>query len=211
MILKIFVLLSFMYMLVMNYLANSIPFGGNTTGDISSKYPTMFTPSGFTFSIWGLIYLLVTLFVVLLFTKSSVVLPEDSTRILLLFIALNVLNGTWLLAWHNDFQVLATIIIVMMLLTLLMMLAQLDKTQYLTYLTFSIYAGWISIATIANITIVLYKLNLGIFINNEPTWFYLILIIGVVIAGIIFLKTKNIPYVSVYAWAYFGILMKYIN
>lgn len=210
MILKICVLLSFIYMITMNYLANAIPFGGNTTGDISNKYDTMFTPNGFTFSIWGLIYILVTIFVILMFSNPSLVLTDNSSRILVLFIIVNVLNGTWLLVWHNDFQILSSIVIIGMLVTLLLMILSIDKSHQLTYITFSIYAGWISIATIANITIVLYKLNYGIFMNHESFWFYTILIVGIIISAITFMKTRNIPYVSVYVWAYLGILMKYL-
>lgn len=211
MILKIIVLISYIYMLTMNYLANAIPFGGNTTGDISGKYPTLFTPSGFTFSIWGLIYTLVSLFILLLFLNDTLILQDGYKKILILFTILNFLNGSWLFFWHNDYQVLSTIIIISMLVCLLIILPSLDKNYLITYLTFSIYAGWISIATIANISIVLYKSNIGLFMNNQSIWFYIILLVGIIIASATYIKTKNIPYVSVYIWAYFGILMKYIN
>ena len=58
-------LIAFVFMITMNYLANALPLNGKTTGQLSDQYPNLFTPAGITFSIWGVIYLLLLVFIIL--------------------------------------------------------------------------------------------------------------------------------------------------
>jgi len=197
-------------MLVVNYLANSLPIGGNTTGDISGKYQTLFTPSGFTFSIWGIIYLLLSIFVVLLFLDPNNTLTQNQQSILILFNVVNVLNIFWLLTWHNDLILLSTIVMLGLLVSLLVILTLVSKTDSLSYATFSIYAGWISVATIANIAILIVKYNIGFFMNYEYLWFYMILGISFIIGLYMVVQEKNYYYGAVFLWAYIGIASKFL-
>ncbi len=208
-IIKTMVVLCFILMIYINYLANAKPLGGITTGEISDKYETLFTPAGFTFSIWGIIYLLVSAFVVTFVVAS----PESIKNIELLgilFIVSCFLNAGWLFSWHFDRIILSTIIMVLFLVTLLSIL-KFTTPEGLTYATFSIYAGWVSIALIANISIMLFKYDISIFMNNQTLWFYGVLITGILIGSYMAIVEKNYYYVGVFFWAYFGILMKYIN
>lgn len=209
-ILKIISVLTFLSMLAVNYLANSLPIGGNTTGDISGKYQTLFTPSGFTFSIWGLIYILVSVFVVMLFVNPSETLSQNETSILILFNVVNVFNVLWLLSWHNDKILLSTIVILGLLVSLLWILTLVTKTDVLSYATFSIYAGWISVATIANIAILITKYDISFFMNYERSWFYIILGVSFIIGLYMVVKERNYYYGAVFLWAYFGIASKFL-
>lgn len=208
-LLKIIVVLSFVAMIYMNYLANAKPLGGISTGEISDKYPTMFTPSGFTFSIWGIIYLLVLAFVVVFITTSQDALP-NMTLLGILFIISCVLNIGWLLCWHFDKIFLSTIVMVVFLITLLSIL-QFTAPEGITYITFSVYAGWISVALIANVSILIFKYDISFFMNNESLWFYIILGISLIIGSYMVIIQKNYYYGLVFLWAYFGIASKYIN
>jgi hypothetical protein len=51
MALKIINIFAFSLMILMNYLANALPLGDNTTGELSARYPNLFVPAGLTFSI----------------------------------------------------------------------------------------------------------------------------------------------------------------
>jgi tryptophan-rich sensory protein len=209
-ILKIISVLTFLSMLAVNYLANSLPIGGNTTGDISGKYQTLFTPSGFTFSIWGLIYILVSVFVVMLFVNPSETLSQNETSILILFNVVNVFNILWLFSWHNDKILLSTIVMLGLLVSLLWILSLVTKTHVLAYATFSIYAGWISVATIANIAILITKYDISFFMNYERSWFYIILGVSFIIGLYMVVKERNYYYGAVFLWAYFGIASKFL-
>mgnify|MGYP000890446844 FL=1 len=206
---KIIVVLSFIVMIYVNYLANSKPLGGISTGEISNKYNTLFTPSGFTFSIWGIIYLLVFAFVI----TFVIAKPDASTNMELLgilFIVTCIINIGWLFCWHFDKILLSTIVMILFLLTLLSIL-QITDPQGIAYATFSVYSGWISVALIANISILLFKYNISIFMRNESLWLFIILFISVVIGGYMVLIQKNYFYGAVFLWAYFGIAMKFKN
>lgn len=209
MVLVILATITFIAMLTTNYLANSLPIGGNTTGDISDAYNSLFTPSGFTFSIWGLIYILLFVFVVMLYINEDV-LTENKNFILLLFSGINVFNILWLLSWHNDKLVLSTIVMLALLITLLFTIKIIPKTDTLPFITFSIYAGWISVAIVANIAIMLLQLDYGIFVNHPQMWFGIVLVITLFIGLFMLIKEKNPYYAGVFLWAYLGILAKFI-
>lgn len=210
MILAIISALTLTLMLVINYLANSLPIGGNTTGDISQAYQTLFTPSGFTFSIWGLIYLLLIIFVGLLFTKESP-LSSNRTIILILFSVINLLNIAWLFSWHHDRILLSTIVMLLLLVTLLTTLSLIPRSDTFAFATFSIYAGWISVATVANIAILIVKHDISFFMNYDMLWFILIIGVTLIIGGYMLIKEKNAYYASVFFWAYIGIISKFIS
>jgi len=208
-ILKVIVVLIFIFMIYMNYLANSKPLGGISTGEISDKYNTLFTPSGFAFSIWGIIYLLVLAFVVVFVTAQEGTLPHMNL-LGILFIISCALNIVWLLCWHFDKILLSTVIMILFLVTLLSIL-QFTSPEGITFATFSVYAGWISVALIANISILLFKYDVGLFMNHESLWLYIILGISLLISGYMVVIEKNYYYGVVFIWAYFGIAMKYVN
>ena len=63
-ILSILNLLGFLATVVINALASILPINGITTGELSDLYPNLFVPAGLTFAIWGLIYVLLGIFVI---------------------------------------------------------------------------------------------------------------------------------------------------
>ncbi|MFP4479134.1 MAG: TspO/MBR family protein [Candidatus Izemoplasmatales bacterium] len=209
-ILKILSAITYIAMLIVNYLSNALPIGGNTTGEISGKYPTLFTPAGFTFSIWGLIYILLGIFVILLFINPVETLTENKSTILILFNAVNVLNILWLLSWHNDKILLSTIVMLFLLVALLVMITLIPRANTLSFASFSIYAGWISVAFIANIAIFIVKEDYSFFMNHEYLWFYITLGLSFLIGLYMVVKEKNYYYGAVFLWAYIGIASKFI-
>ena len=76
---------------------------------------------------------------------------------------------------------------------------------------FSAYFGWITVATIANVTAFLVDngwSGLGV---SEVTWTVIMLLVGLVIGGITIWKMENKAYGAVMVWAYLGILIKHIS
>jgi hypothetical protein len=116
--------IAFLGVLLINYLANALPLNGKNTGELSDQYPNLFTPAGLTFSIWGIIYLWLMVFIgyqlVALFRSSLAVRVEPIVdKIGWYFAATCVFNVAWMFAWHWEQMALSVLIMLGFLLTLL--------------------------------------------------------------------------------------------
>lgn len=219
--LKFFAAAGYVAMVVMNYLANALPIGGVTTGDASDAYANLFTPAGITFSIWGLIYLLLAVYVIFQFgiigkKKSK---PNDGllAKINVYFLISSLANISWIFAWHYGIIPLSVLIMLVLLVSLIKIADILRKEtfsnveNFCVRLPFSIYFGWITVATIANITVFLVSINWNGFGLADQVWTVIILLIGAGIGIWRILKDRNIPYGLVIIWAYLGILWKHVS
>lgn len=213
-ILKISVLVAYVTMIAVNYLAVALPLGGRSTGQISDDYANLFAPAGYAFSIWGLIYTLLGIYTIYQFrTKES----ELVGKINQWFLLNALLNASWIFAWHYDFIGLSVLIMLGLLGTLIKIadiLRNKDlplKERWFLKLPFSIYFGWITVATIANITILLVKLDWGRFGFSENFWTVIVLLIGMLIGCQRILKDRSIPFGLVLIWAYSAILYKHLS
>jgi hypothetical protein len=208
--LKIFISISYIGMIIVNYLANSIPFNDQNTGVVSSKYPSFFTPAGFTFSIWGIIYLFLGIYVVkMIFTSSADLTEQYLTTTMILFIATSILNIAWLFSWHYDYIVLSTVIMAVFLVLLLIAMSIIPSESILIKSAFSLYAAWLSVAFVANVTIMIVYLIINFFLQREVLWYIVIILVGLVLVSLVLFTSKNVVYGLVFVWAYFGIFMKH--
>ena len=205
----------YVFMMVMNYLANALPLNGISTGAVSFKYPNLFQPSGLTFSIWGLIYALLLAYLIFQFVQFSNIQQLDTKhlyiKINIIFGLTSLINGLWLLAWHYD-QMIGSTLLMLVLLALLIYLAKIATSATpLTRTTFSVYLGWVTVATIANITITLVKLGVPSFNSLAITLTVITLIVGVLIAYLWITKEKDYVFGFVLIWAYLGIFIRHMN
>ena len=218
---KVLVLVTYLAMVIVNILANTLPINGIDTGQVSDAYPNLFAPAPVTFAIWGLIYLLLaayTLYVLGLFRGNSYnnnpVLLE---RTGLLFSISSLANVAWIFSWHYQRIPLSMILMVVILLCLILInqitaKARLnDKERFFVRLPFSIYFGWITVATIANATTLLVSLGWKGFGISEPVWTIIILAVGMLIGIATMFHNRDIMYGIVLIWAYLGILIKHIS
>lgn len=208
--LKIFIGISYLGMIIVNYLANALPFNNQDTGVVSNKYPSFFTPAGFTFSIWGIIYIFLGIFVAKMIFTSPTDLTETYLKtIMILFIATSILNIIWLFCWHYDHMVLSTIVMGIFLVLLLVAMTIIPAESLLIKSTFTLYAAWLSVAFIANVTIMIVDLKIDFFLQYEVLWYIVIIFVGLLLVSFILFTSKNVVYGLVFIWAYFGIFMKH--
>lgn len=211
---KFLVPVFYLVMLVVNYLANALPINGMGTGELSDMYPNLFTPAGLTFSIWGLIYLLLGGFVVYQFFAHE---SELLKKLRIMFLLTSVANVAWIFAWHYLVVWLSLIIMVAFLVLLIKTAdilrgAVLNKTEKIFLrLPFSVYFGWITVATIANATVFFVDVGSGVFGLSDVFWMILILTVGLLIGVWRTIKDMNAPYGLVLVWAYLGILLKHLS
>ncbi len=214
---KILVGISYVAMVGVNFLANGLPINNRSTGQISDDYPNLFAPAGPAFSIWGLIYLLLGGYVLYQFVKKDPKTEELLQKINLLFIATSLANISWIFAWHYDFIGLS-VLIMTVLLTLLIKIADILRAEQFTVIKkvfiwapFSVYFGWITVATIANITVFLVSIGWKGFGIADFVWTSIIVLVGAFIGILRMSKDKNIAYGLVLIWAYAWILFKHMS
>lgn len=212
---------AFMAMVAVNALAELIPIGGMTTGQISEVHPSLFTPAPITFAIWGLIYLLMMFFTV--YQHGVLDGSRQSTKVrdkIGPWFALScVLNILWIFLWHFQLIGLSAVCIALLLLVLNVITSRLSNLQgsdsllqkITTNAGFSLYYGWIIAATIANISVYLISLGWSGWGITANIWTVIIMLIGTIIAGAVVLIEKNIIAALAVMWAYAGILIRHIS
>ncbi len=219
MFIKILAGVVYVAMVLVNFLANALPINNRGTGQISDAYANLFAPAGITFSIWGLIYLLLAAYVIYQFTASQKNINRESLfkKINFYFIISSLANIAWIFAWHYDFIVISVFIMLIILLSLIKIadILRLEKfdhkeTMFISW-PFSVYFGWITVATIANITVFLVSLAWNGFGIADYVWTSIILLVGALIGILRMLRDKNIAYILVLIWAYLGILYKHLS
>lgn len=216
----ILVLKFYVLMLLVNYLANALPIAGIKTGEVSAIYSNLFTPSSFTFSIWGIIYILLfiySVFQIVYYNKLSYDLKKQINKVGIYYIVSSLANILWIVSWHYQLIPLSLIFMIIILVSLIKINLFLRKKvmtsmeKYMIKLPFSVYLAWISIATIANITVLLVSINWTAFGISEITWTNIIILLGAVISIISMHYYKSLSYGAVILWAYFGILAQHMS
>ncbi|NVM16774.1 MAG: hypothetical protein HWN80_03600 [Candidatus Lokiarchaeota archaeon] len=212
-------LITFIITVIINYAAATIPLGLGNTGYISDLYPNLFVPAGITFSIWGVIYVFLGMFCIYqirdLFKQNKVEMPYLN-RISFLFILSNLANTSWILFWHYGLIYLSIIAMLVILVSLIGIYLKLEigKTQvnkrekWFVQIPFSIYLGWITVATIANVTAVL--VSAGVEHEGVLAEILTITVISVAVLitiAILYLR-KDYAYSLVVLWAVLGIFLQ---
>jgi hypothetical protein len=221
-ILSILNLLGFLGTIVVNALANILPINNITTGALSDLYPNLFVPAGLTFAIWGLIYVLLGVFVIYPLVPRVRRDPqkvEFVRRIGPLFFISCLANVGWIFAWHYQILPLSLVLMLILLGCLLAIYLRLNigkseatrAERYFVHLPFSVYLGWITIATIANVTALLVDINWSTWGLGEPFWAVAVIVVGIAIALSVLFTRKDVYYCLVVDWALLGILLKRLS
>ncbi len=207
---KAFVVLTYVVMIAMNFIANTLPLGGQTTGDISNKYPSLFTPAGFTFSIWGLIYVLLAVAVWRLISTPSDTFGAAHALVAWVLIISSIFNVAWLVAWHHDRIVLSTIVMIALFTTLAIGFTQSPGEWTSIRVALSVYFAWVSVALIANVAIMLVALNMPLLGVPASCWLIGVLLIGLGLATVTVLTQRDMVFGLVFIWAYVGIFIRHV-
>jgi hypothetical protein len=199
-------LVLFVGMIVMNYLANALPLNNKTTGELSDSFPNLFVPAGITFSIWGIIYLLLLIYCVVQFTGSNQI---AISKISLVFGISCILNAFWIITWHYGKLPLSLLVMVGMLVSLIYINMAIEHLPFgIIKAAFGVYLGWICIATIANVTALLVKYNWNGFGASQETWTIIMIAIGVLLVSLTIYRISN-PFLGLSViWAFTGIIIK---
>lgn len=207
--------LALLAVLLINTLAVTLPINGMSTGAISDLYPSLFTPAGFTFSVWSAIYLLLIIFSIYQFwLQHEVYFAELSLWFLLSCVA----NACWILSWHYLYTLASVVIMLLLLfsLTRIFLLLQSitlkNSAKWIGIkLPFLFYLSWICVATIANVSCLLLDWKWGGGFLSPEYWTIVMIAIAAILGLFIAYRFKEPFFLLVLIWACFGIYSKRVN
>jgi hypothetical protein len=202
--------------IVVNILANALPINGLNTGEISDSFTVYFVPAGYVFSIWGIIYL------ALIAYSVYQALPAQRENPYLRAIGYPYLvscaaNIAWIFLWHYQVFVVTVPVMLLILLSLIGIYLRLGigrervglAQRLLVNLPFSIYLGWITVATVANVTAALDYLDWGGWGIAPQVWAAIMIAAATLIAVGVSLTRGDVAYVAVIVWAFVGIAARF--
>lgn len=203
--------ISFLFMIGMNFLANYLPLNNVTTGEVSEQYYNIFTPAGFTFIIWGVIYVALAVAVIGLIRGVWKGRERESRIISVIgwyFIISSLLNGIWIYTWHYDMIAASLAIIFGLLVSLTLLYTRLKASPVEAgkySLPFSIYLGWVTVATLANLSVFAVAIDRARFGLTPESWLTLLLLVVLAISAYMIIKRRDSAYGLVIVWALIGI------
>jgi benzodiazapine receptor len=208
-------ILAYLVVVIVNSIAGAIGINGRQTGAISDKYATLIAPAGYVFSIWGVIYLLLLGYVVFQYSVKRKDSPFQA-KIGYLFIVSCIVNIFWLLLWHYEMIAASVILMLVLFASLLLIYIRLgvgvekiERNEWLfVHLPFSVYLGWITVATIANVAAALVSLGQTELILGTANWTILVIAVAVLITVMVLWTRRDIAYAAVLIWALIGVYVK---
>ena len=202
--------------IIVNILANALPINGQGTGEVSDRFQVFFVPAGYVFSIWGLIYLGLIAYAI------YQALPAQKTNprlraIATPFVVTCLANIGWIFLWHYNQFGLSVVVMLVLLCNLILIYLRLEigrqavnrGQRWLVNLTFSIYLGWITVATIANITAFLNAIGWNGGGIAPETWTVIMLVAATLITALVLLTRRDVAYALVIVWAFAGIGIRF--
>lgn len=204
----------YLAMLYINFLSGTGKINGISAGEVSALYPTYFTPAGYTFSIWGVIYLFNLWFVIYAIARSFGESADYPSRpVILLYLLSCVLNIGWIFAWHH-LQILTSLFLISLLLATLLLIYQKVTTrakksawEYIsTVIPISLYLGWLLVATLANAAVTISGLGWKAFGSSPAILASSMVVIAALVNLVILIWKKDIFLSLVFLWAATGII-----
>ena len=196
--------------------SQALPIGGQTSADVSNRFPTFFTPANYAFAIWGVIYALLLAFGVYQALPSQRD-NRDARAVRAPVIATCILNCLWITLFQFTLLLPSVIVIVAFLIALIVIYRRLDVgrsnmralDRWFIHLPFSVYLGWLCVATIANVALFGVASRWGdLFGVPAPVWSAIMIAVATVL-GLIFATTRrDVGYVLVLIWAFVAIVNK---
>ena len=208
-------LLTVLLALTVNFLAVTLPLNGQDTGEISDRFQVYFVPAGYVFSIWSVIFIGWIAFTIYQLLPAQRDNPR-LRRLGYLFALSNLANAAWLFCWHYNQFGLSVIVMLALLGLLIASYLRLNvnrrdvpASEYWSVdVLFSIYLGWITVATVANISDWLYFIGWDGFGIAPQVWAVIMLGVASLLGLGMALARRDVGYLSVLVWAFIGIAIK---
>lgn len=208
-------LFSVILALTVNVLASTLPLNGQNTGEVSDRFQVFFVPAGYVFAIWGIIYIGWIAFTIYQFLPTQKENPR-LRKLGYLFALSGIFNAAWLFCWHYNQFGLSVLVMLILLGLLIASYLKLNVGQttvsaiekWCVDISFSVYLGWITVATVANITDYLYLIGWNGFSIAPQVWAVIMLIVASLLGVAMAVTRHDSGYVFVLVWSFVGIAVK---
>ena len=209
---QISVVIALIITIAVNIMSNTLPFNDLTAPEIADSFDVYFVPAGYVFSIWSLIYLGLIAYAIFQLLPAQ----RENPRLRQTgwwFVLSCAANSAWLFLWHYGYFALSVVAMLTLLISLVAIYLRLgvgrqavpSAERWLVHLPFSIYLGWITVATIANVTAFLDSISWNGFGISAEIWTYIMLVVAIAVAGLMAYSRQDIAYLLVLIWAFIGI------
>ena len=210
---KALVVLATVATIAMAYVANTTMLAGVRTGEIAVRYDVPFTPSGWTFAIWSLIHVALIAFTVFQVRRTGDTPRAEAVRGPFVFAA--AANCCWLVFWAYEALVVTLVVMLLLLGSLIVAYRELRKASAASAAEawcldrpISLYLGWVTAATLANLSLVVVHLDWLPSAVTPEAWSLFAIGLALVIAGFVYWRLADPVYLGVIAWAMTGIAFK---
>jgi len=203
--------IALVFTILFNYLSNTGVFNGKTIGNVSDEYHNLFTPAGYAFSIWGLIYILLFAFVI--YTGRSLFKPEKNesetfvNRMGWWFVVSCIANCLWIVTWLYGYTGLSVLVLAAAFISLMVIVLEALKyyrgsaEKWFINIPFQIYAGWLSVALIAAAASWLQKIGWEGFGLSEEAWTVIMITVAVAVHLFMTWQKRALAFALVAVWA----------
>lgn len=208
-------ILAFIATVIVNYASNTGAINNTTIGKVSDSLDSLFTPAGYAFSIWGLIYALLLGFVI--YQSRSLFRPvRDDSFVVKTgwwFVLSCLANMLWVIFWlygYFAFSILAMFVLLFSLLSIVLRNnMELFDARFpvicCVWWPFVLYSGWITVASIANVSAYLVSINWNGWGISETSWTLIMICVAGVI-NLLMIRLRNMrEFALVGAWALIAI------
>lgn len=213
--------ISVILVIAVSYISQTGIINGNTMGSLSAEYYNLFTPAGYAFAIWGIIFLGLLIFSG--YQLYQAFGPKNDLDFLhksgYWFFIANLGNVFWVFTWLNEFTGLSVLLMFLILFSLIKVILNTNMERWdapIKILAFSwwpicLYSGWITVAAIANVSAYLAKIGWNAPFFSEETWTVLLIIIaGVINVAIIYFRNMR-EFAAVGVWALIAIYFRHFE
>ncbi len=205
-------------LIIWNYVANAMGIGGNTVGSLSAEYNNLFTPAGYAFSIWGIIFLGLLAHGIFQVRRAFAAGADDDFIALIgpwLLVA-NLANGTWVWAWLSEYTGLSVLVMLVILISLIIIIVRLDMERWdaplpiiaWVWWPLSLYSGWIAVATIANVAAYLAKAGWQA-LFSEVAWTVIMIAVATLLNLLMIYYRNMREFALVGVWALVAIAVRH--
>ena len=212
-------LLSVILVIAVNYISQALRLNDTTIGEISREYDNLFTPASYAFAIWGIIFLGLLAYGIFQVRRAffSNKPSEFISQTGYWFILTNILNSLWVIAFVYDYTGLSVLIMLGILFSLIKIIGNTNMERWdapkstiaFVWWPICLYCGWISVATIANISAYLTKIGWGGGPFSEISWTIVMIVIATILNLIMIWKRNMREFAAVGIWALFAIFIRH--